>query len=231
MQEELTKHGLKIFKTMADRKHSLGEKIREITIEILIIVFAVTLSIWLHSWSEHRHEQKEVHEFLRGLKIDLADDIQILRKNWDTIAKVDSNFNTAYVLKKGQKPDSIVHHYFRYNELVTHINNARYEGFKSSGKLGNIDNDRLREDILVYYQQTVPNLARNEEFANMLQQKLLDFQIEKSDIPINDWLSNPKTKSYLQLATNNLGNSLDSYDLAAKQAKNIIDQINKELSR
>ena len=41
------------------QKHSFGEKAKEIIIEILIIVFAVTLSIWLHSWSEERYQQKE----------------------------------------------------------------------------------------------------------------------------------------------------------------------------
>ena len=49
----------------------------------------------------------------------------------------------------------------------------------------NIENDS-RENILVYYQQTIPGLSRNEEFANMLQQKLLDFEIEKSNISIKE---------------------------------------------
>jgi hypothetical protein len=229
MQDELTKHGLKIYKTMADRKHTLSEKLREILIEIFIIVFAVTLSIYLHSWSEHRHEQKEVKEFLRGLKIDLTEDIRLLRHSRTNIAEVDSNFSIALTLKKGQEPDSIVHHYFKYLEMLTHVNNARYEGFKSSGKIGNIANDSLRENILVYYQQTIPELGRNEEFANMLQQKLLDFEIEKSNISINDWLANPKTKSFLELSTNNLGNSLDSYDLAIRQAQHLITQIDNDL--
>ncbi|HLZ87565.1 MAG TPA: hypothetical protein VKQ52_10005, partial [Puia sp.] len=130
---------------MADRKHTFGEKLREILIEIFIIVFAVTLSIYLHSWSEHRHEQKVVHEFLRGLKTDLTDDIPRIRAARDTIAKVQDNFEHAYSLHKGQLPDSIVGHYFIYREVTTHLNSARYEGFKSSGKLDNIENESLRE--------------------------------------------------------------------------------------
>jgi len=58
-------------------QHSFWEKVKEVAIEIFIIVFAVTLSIWLHSWSDHRHEQKEVEEFLSGLKGDLAKDIAL----------------------------------------------------------------------------------------------------------------------------------------------------------
>jgi len=47
MQEEVAKHTEKIYKTIKSREHSLAEKFKEIVIEILIIVFAVTLSIWL----------------------------------------------------------------------------------------------------------------------------------------------------------------------------------------
>ena len=59
MQDEILKHTKKIYNEIKSQKHSFGEKAKEIIIEILIIVFAVTLSIWLHSWSEERHQQKE----------------------------------------------------------------------------------------------------------------------------------------------------------------------------
>src|SRR5882757_10048996 len=124
MQDELTKHGLKLYKTMADRKHPFGEKVKEIFIEIGIIVFAVTLSIWLHSWNEHRHEQKEVHEFLRGLQHDLTDDIHQVKEGRDTIAKVKKNFDYVYHLTKERIPDSILGHYFIYHEVTTHLNSA-----------------------------------------------------------------------------------------------------------
>ena len=70
MQEEITKHSNKIYKAVKKPEHTLGEKVKEIIIEICIIVFAVTLSISLHSWSEHRHQQEEVHAFLANLKND-----------------------------------------------------------------------------------------------------------------------------------------------------------------
>jgi hypothetical protein len=48
MQDEVTKHTRKIFKTIKNPSHTFSEKLKEIVVEILIIVFAVTLSIWLH---------------------------------------------------------------------------------------------------------------------------------------------------------------------------------------
>src|ERR1700761_2797016 len=108
MQDELTKHGLKIYKTMSDKKHNFGEKFKEILIEIGIIVFAVTLSIYVHSWSEHRHEQKEVKEFLHGLKTDLTNDLLQLKDNRDSIAKIAALFDTAFQHRKDHLPDSVL---------------------------------------------------------------------------------------------------------------------------
>jgi hypothetical protein len=214
---------------MADRKHTFGEKVREIIIEILIIVFAVTLSIYLHGWSEHRQRQKEVHEFLRGLKVDLADDIRLLRQSHGTITKVTTNFDFASHVRKGQLPDSTLHHYFYYMLIVTTLNNARYEGFKSNGKLGDIGNDSLREAILVYFQQTIPGIAYQESFVNELQQKILDFQLDKSDVSMNDFVASAKTKGLLGLSTQNLNYSLYMYDQAIGQAQKLIARIDQEL--
>jgi hypothetical protein len=132
-------------------------------------------------------------------------------------------------LRKGEVPDSILHRYFNYSLVVTTLNNARYEGFKSSGKLGNMENDSLREAILIYYQQTAPNLAYHEGLANMLQQRLLDYQIDKSDVSINDFLAATKAKALLQISSENLHQSLDAYDRSINQVKTIIKQIDQLL--
>jgi len=229
MQDEITKHGLKIYKTMKDRKHSYGEKLKEIIIEIGIIVFAVTLSIWLHSWSESKHEQKEVKEFLRGLKGDLADDVRQMKESRQMFGKVRADFFHAYELKKGELPDSALKHLFYYNILVTQPNTARYEGFKSSSKLSLIESDSLRQDILVYYQQLVPAISYNENFVNQLEQQLLDFNIDKSALPTNEFLDLAKTRSLLKLTANNIQNCLGRYDTAIRKANVIIQQIDHEL--
>lgn len=231
MQDEVTKHGLKIYKTMKDSKRSLGEKLKEIVIEILIIVFAVTLSIWLHSWSEHRHEQKEVKEFLRGLKGDLADDIRQMMDSREVFGRVQDHFSRAYQLKKGEMPDSSLKKLFYYNILVTHANTARYEGFKSSSKLSLIEEDSLRQNILVYYQQLLPAISYNENFVNQLEQQLLDFNIDKSNLPENDFLDLPKTRTLLQFTVNSIINCAGRYDTAVRKIDVIIKQIDHEIAR
>src|ERR1700761_4706533 len=59
---------------VARSKKPWTHKLQEIVLEIVIIVFAVSLSIWLHNWSESRKDREEEREFLVGLKQDLQAD-------------------------------------------------------------------------------------------------------------------------------------------------------------
>ena len=68
MEHEVQGHTKKIYKAWKDPRKKFWYKVKDIGIEIGIIVFAISLSIWFHSWSEHRHEQKDVKAFLIGLK-------------------------------------------------------------------------------------------------------------------------------------------------------------------
>ncbi|MBC7525013.1 MAG: hypothetical protein H7239_11315 [Flavobacterium sp.] len=72
---------------MDSKTHTFIEKLTEISIEIFIIVFAVSLSIWLHSWSEHNHQQNEVKKFLVDLKSDLIRDSDGYKKSLQSTEK------------------------------------------------------------------------------------------------------------------------------------------------
>ena len=75
-EEEIAKHTKKAYKIWNSKEHGFWHKTKEFFIEILIIVFSITISIWLHDKSEHGHQQKEVKEFLLGLREDLLADIK-----------------------------------------------------------------------------------------------------------------------------------------------------------
>lgn len=232
MEDEITKHTKKIYNTVKDSKHTFGEKVREIIIEIFIIVFAVTLSIWLHSWSEHRHEQSEAMFFLNGLKEDLNKDIDLLEKNKSIINYLDSNYNFLLLLTKNQIADSNVnaeiHKHLIYTLTSTHPNNGRYDGFKSSGRLETIENDNLKENILVFYQQTLPKLISSEDYVNSLQLKILDLDIDKDNkMPIAEFVRTEKMQGLFGLGSHNFKVTVQYYDEAIKQAKEIISEIER----
>jgi len=92
MEQEILKHGIKAYKEMKNPAHNFWVKAKEIFIEILIIVFAVTISIWLHGWAEHKQQQKEVKAFLTDLKDDLQQDINSMKATKDSITKKNKEY-------------------------------------------------------------------------------------------------------------------------------------------
>ncbi len=235
MEDEVLKHTQKIYKTVKNKDHSFGEKVTEIFIEICIIVFAVSLSIWFHNWSEHRHEQKEVKEFLTGLKDDLQKDIEVIKTNRQTISELDSNYNALLSLANDKNPNDktdSARYKFSVFIPVTRPNIGRYEGFKSSGKIGTIENDSLKEKILIYYQQTIPNVVYGENFVNSSQLKILDAEMEQlGKGSMRSFMTSPKTQALLNLTRHNFNVNIKAYDNTIKEANDIISEIDKEIRK
>jgi hypothetical protein len=235
MQEEVTKHTKKIYGSMKNTKHTLGEKSKEIIIEIFIIVFAVSLSIWLHSWSEHRHQQEEVKSFLINLKLDLKKDIDRLIEDKAGYQKVTKNYEfvinlTPYQIDslKKNKPNFKID-FFSAGKKT---NDGNYEGFKSSGKIGNIENEELKQLIVQYYQQSVPNINGVDEVYLDFILKIIEFEIENAGQKDNFIYSNPQLKERLKYTILIGKGNVRHYDeQGIKPAKEIIKSIDKELQK
>jgi hypothetical protein len=232
MQDEVTKHTEKIYRAMKNKEHSFLEKVKDVAVEIFIIVFAVTLSIWLHNWSDHRREQSETDEFLTGLKSDLAKDVRLLEDNKRTFARVDSDFTYLYMLTETRAidtaSDKLIAHHLNYSLNATHANVGRYEGFKSSGKIGAIESDSLKQSILVYYQQTIPGVDDREELVNSFQARILDLEVGRTEKKsLASIVKTFKMHAFLELAIENLGVMIRTYDSAQLDAKKIMVMIDE----
>lgn len=235
MQDEITKHTKKIYKEVKNSKHTFSEKVKEIIIEILIIVFAVTLSIWLHSWSEERHQQKETQTFLIGLKVDLKNDISNLESTKKILNETQQQISFVEHLTP-EKIDSIKANHQQINSgtnfINTLANNGRYEGFKSSGKINTIEDENLRNKILSYYQQTIPQITLIESSYEKLISRYIDLLMDgKEDEDINTALLKKKTKIILSGIDNFTKYNQQSYENAIKDAKEIINIIDKEKNK
>ena len=64
-EQEVIKH-LKHAVDVARSRRPWTDKLQEILLENVIIVFAVSLSIWLHNWAESRKDRDEERDFLLG---------------------------------------------------------------------------------------------------------------------------------------------------------------------
>jgi len=74
----ITKHGKKALgmSEHVPQPHSWRTRLNEILLEIGIIVFVISLSIWLHSWQEHRHDRARERQFIVGLRQGLAEGLR-----------------------------------------------------------------------------------------------------------------------------------------------------------
>jgi hypothetical protein len=184
---EVAKHGKNVIHLMAKKEHKLGHKIREIALEIAIIVFAVSMSIWLHGLSEHHHQQREVRSFLIGLKSDLEGDVTQLTNIMEGYRGFDANYAYLAGIDPDKQPDweKFKAAYARSNANWYFIPvKSRYEGFLMSGRLTNIENEKLLTGILALYQSRLPEIQTSEGGWNTRQRKLRDYredQLEGDD--------------------------------------------------
>ncbi|PAM95723.1 hypothetical protein B4N84_06390 [Flavobacterium sp. IR1] len=235
MQDEIIKHTKKLYLGMNNKNHSFKEKVKEVFLEILIIVFAVSLSIWLHSWSEHKHHKEEAAVFLANLKKDLQSDIKNLDEELVQYKKTNLDYEkilglTPLQLDSIQKSNAKV--YFPVRSQGPKMNIGNYEGFKSSGKIGYIENEKLKEKILNYYQIYVPAVNEVDKIYNDFLFKCFDKMIENADKSEAKLYSDPQFKKTIEFVIRIGKNNIRVYDGNTKpEAKELLKEIEKELNK
>jgi hypothetical protein len=184
----VTKHGKKALGIEENHAAPKGwrHRLPEILLEIGIIVFAITLSIQLHAWHEHSVEKAEERKFLTGLRADLASDLTELRNDSLSYAQVLEGYRYFRNLNARSYNVDSVHHYQWVLGNATNLlpNASRFEGLKSAGKLGIIEDDELLNHILDHYQETIPglvNLTRSfSDYKASTIQRYLDERLHRS---------------------------------------------------
>lgn len=173
----------KVVAIAKSKEHNTTHKVKEIVGEILVIVFAVSLSIYLHSWSEHREKQHEVKVFMNGLHLDLNKDVEEMNADITAYKNQKKLFQYLSRLSNGQlaSKDSIEKYQpYLYNFTGLGKNNGRYEGFKSSGNIQHIEEELLQNEILNHYEETLPLLKISTEYYKNQKMKFADYIIENT---------------------------------------------------
>lgn len=200
--QEIAKHTKQMWRLLTTSEHGVWHKAREMALEIVIIVFAVSLSIWFHSLGEHRHEQAQVKTFLLGLKRDIQADLVEIGEIVAFHHAADERFAYLASLDPNDTPDREKFD-AAYKKLATNAflipRLGRYEGFKSSGKLTNIENVGLLEKITTLYDYDIPKVTLSSNGWRTLQARLLDYAEERlgeEDSPTQRYkmITSPKGK-------------------------------------
>ncbi len=164
-EQEIAKHTKNVIRLFGHGEHGWRHKLGEVALEIITIVFAVSLSIWLHGLGEHRHEQEQVRTFLLGLRHDIGSDIRLINSLDAAYRGFDANFKYLSELDPKAAPDAqkfaaaydgAMSNFF-FSALT-----SRYQGFKSAGKLTNIENEILLDKVLMLYERAAEEIKWSE---------------------------------------------------------------------
>ncbi len=234
--QEVIKHTKRVYKIWTNKENSLWHKLKDFVLEILIIVFAVSLSIWLHSRTEHSHQQKDVKEFFIGLQQDLVSDTLEMNEDKKSFRGSSAAFNyiSSIKLRDSLNTDSIRKYMpviFNSTGLVP--NSGRFEGFKSSGKIGTIENKVLQDDIMDLYQELIPLLIAATDHYAVPKQKFADYYRQNLK-RINDSTFNTaqvfKSDESYNLSRNlvDIKQIIKQYDACIKKIREILEEIEKE---
>jgi hypothetical protein len=236
-EQEVIQHTKKIFKIFSNKNMNVWHKIREFLVEIFIIVFAITLSIWFHEYSEHKHQQKEAREFLLGVKADLTHDVQEM--DLDVRSFIQNRKMLRYIksVKFGEvlNNDSLQNNEFATFNITRFVaNSGRFEGFKSSGKIATIENTALQNNILDLYQEYIPNLLTVTDIFNQRKERLHDYvnvhmkRIAAGKTNLNIVLSQDEAQN-LCPHPSFIDEILANYTRCRKLSEAIISQIDEEI--
>jgi hypothetical protein len=239
MEQEIVKHSRNIFSISKDSKHSLITKAKEIAVEIFIIVFAVSFSIWLHGVAGHKKEQKEVRAFLANIRNDLNKDLKWLKYNSEAYKDDNKVYKsilqlTPSIIDSLNRTTTSNAMNFPMHIFMDKINNANYEGFKSSGKIGNIENIELRTAILGYYQQDAPASIESSALFDEYLLKTIDYLIENEAQTENElhFYASQKFKSKIEYLVMLSEMVIKGYEEnSIKHATEILKKIDEELAK
>jgi len=235
-EQEVIKHTKKVYKIWHSKEHSVWQKVKDFLLEIFIIVFAISLSIWFHNKSEHTHQQEDVKQFLLGLKSDLGRDLDEMQEDIESYQSQKTIFNyiTGIKLNQSLNNDTLIKYQkWLFNYAALNPNDGRFEGFKSSGKIATIENNELQNDILDFYQEDIVALRNNTTSYINIKMKFYDF-IFKNRKKLTDSTTNMNTILAMDEAQNIClplsypNETLSRYDTCVNKAKKIIAEINKE---
>ncbi|MFT3826220.1 MAG: hypothetical protein QM731_20015 [Chitinophagaceae bacterium] len=237
-EQEVIKHTKKVLGTLRNKNTGWKHKVKEILLEIAIIVFAVSLSIYLHNWSEKRHDRHEERTFLEGLKTDLQNDITEMQGDLNSYYRMKAGYEYFQKVAVGESlnTDSMLKYQpVFFNTTFISPNISRFEGLKASGKLSIIENKELLNNILDLYQENIPYLNMLNSYFNDYKTRqlrpLLDQRLDFSKSAIGNWeevLRTNEIKNSLR-HSDDINEVIKNYSKTIENIRSIIKEIDEEL--
>jgi hypothetical protein len=238
-EQEVIKHVKAAVAISKDKTKKWQTRVLDILLEIGIIVFAVTLSIWLHNWSDSNKDREEEREFLAGLKGDLQLDMAEMKS--DSTAYRLEQRAIGYFLRVGageaiNKDSLFIFKDLLFGDAQIYPRSSRFEALKGSGKMSIIRNKQLLLDITDLYSKDFPQIERRNDYVNSLRESALipfvhsHMQLDAAGNEIN-W-QEVLRMSQMRLmvkAQATISNNIVIYGIGIKKCEDIIREIDEQL--
>lgn len=241
-EDEIRKHAKATYHTLMDKEKNWQHKLKDILVEIIIIVFAVTVSIWFHNWSEELQNHKEERNFLAELKDDIKGDTANLNSS---LQFYEFSLNGIKYFEKVGAGDSLIEDslnkygnlFFSNTRLQPHI--SRYEALKGSGKFSIIEDKRLLNDIIDLHESDISHIEILNNFYIQYIQQVASFIIEHAQLNRAGKLTNAQdilrtAQMRLQLGYGRnfiANNAIPAHQKNIQKCNELTQQIDKFLSR
>lgn len=237
--EIIKKHVKAAHDAWVDKEKDWKHKLKDILLEIGIIVFAVTISIWLHNWSEDVKDEHAAKEFLQGLKGDIKADLSEMQNDRKFAAIAYNGVRYFENVGRGENinTDSLDKYswiFFSQTQINPRI--GHYEALKSSGKLDIVTNKELQYDIINLYEKNFPQIFRTNQFNDgLIADKLAVYfsdnvQLDAHNQALNAQEVFRKSKMRILLAeAEGLKNTVAAYTQGIDVADKILKEIDAEL--
>jgi hypothetical protein len=192
-EDEIRKHTKAAYHTLMDREKSWRHKLKDVLVEIMIIVFAVTVSIWFHNWSDTLQEHKEERNFLSELKNDLKGDTANINSSLQFYEFcLDGMSYFEKVGASGKLNQDSLHKYgdvfFSNTKLEPHI--SRYEALKGSGKFNIIEDKQLLNNIIDLHESTLIHIETLDNYYTQFIDRVSSFIEERAQLDEHEHIVN-----------------------------------------
>lgn len=156
----------------------MWKKIKEIFLEVFIIVFAVSLSIWFHNLNEEKENAHKESEFFKGILNDLKKDNEEWKKEKTFYINQIAILNRQICIgEQSGNCDSIKATYDQNERNIpryTPVHNSYFEASKYSGSFSTIENKTLLLSVINYYQEAIPFIQAQKELYNEEHTRMLN---------------------------------------------------------
>ena len=241
-EDEVRKHTKAALNAMHNPDKNIGEKIKDVSLEIAIIVFAVTISIWFHNLSDKSHERREEKEFLNGLKKDLQTDVENIKSSLGFYQNTLQHM--LYFSKVGAgvplSKDSLrknAYIFFSTSDLQPHT--GRFDGLKGSGKLDIIENTELLNDIMNVHEADLKQIELLDNYYYEYIHRFAEFvgthaQLDQPGNILNadELLTNSEMRFLLNFGESSIKNNIiPAHKDGLTQCNKLIKEIDIELKK